>query len=432
MLLVTYDWPPFADSVGACQRMVYLARYLTDNKHSVSVVAASGVAFEGIGLGDVCSDVAVTYVRSFSQAARNRRVQAHKSSTGSLFGRSLARVLAHMKRAVRHLPLSYSAFDLVSYFSTLRRAILAEKPEGIVISGPPHGLFVLAILARRLIGYRGLIILDYRDGWNSQSAHRRPNRLAAWVERRVELKAVGCADVISHAAPAFPALFHEYFGVALPRSLLVMNGWWRDVSRPPDEISSKRAQSVAQWRIGYFGVATYGQDTYNDHSCIFNVVAWRELAKAGVQLNYYGLLDGNSSLSEWQHVLRVHPPVVPRDAASLMRAMDILLLVHVDASSGREVLAGKIFDYVRAQNPILCVAPADSAMSIFVREHNLGLTVNPGDAVTLREVLLNPERIRAAYIPPSDEFINGLSRQSQYAKIQRVLSERANIADCRL
>jgi glycosyltransferase involved in cell wall biosynthesis len=413
IVIVTYDWPPYADSVGSCQRMVYFARYLRDVGENVVVVAAKGHEEMDGGLVEAAGSISVEWAPSRVQSWRvaRKNIVASKARS-SLTHRIKGRILGFAKRCIRAVPLSYVVFDLQAFRGAILRAAarLTCGVDVVYISGPPHGLFVLSLMLRRLLGRRVTVVLDYRDGWNTQSVHQRNNRVAAWVEKRLELACLRKADLVTHASPALPQMFHERFGIELPRGLAVMNGWWH---RPSRAASMPAAGDPPT--IGYFGLANVGLGGFNDHSCLLEAAEQCVDGGCPVRFTYYGSLERADSheLPPW---VSTHKGIPPADAANHMQDMDALAVVHTEASSGREVLAGKIFDYARAGRPILCVAEPDAAMSRFVLDNGLGWVVRPGDIGEIADLLKGLAVISRAWVPPPEDTLSGFSRTSQYAR----------------
>jgi len=119
------------------------------------------------------------------------------------------------------------------------------------------------------------------------------------------------------------------------------------------------------------------------------------------------------------NVSRRHSLELQRDSEAL------LLLIPESGGRGRDVLTGKIFEYLAAERPILAAVPPDGAAARLLRDTGAGIVVPSDDVDALREALLDlHRRWKAGSLdgtPLSDEWRGRLSRGGRAEELAEVL-----------
>ena len=115
-----------------------------------------------------------------------------------------------------------------------------------------------------------------------------------------------------------------------------------------------------------------------------------------------------------------------RRSLELQRDSDVLLLLIPESGGrGKNVLTGKIYEYLAAERPILAAVPPDGAAAQLVREAGAGVVVPSDDVEGLRDALLDLHRQwqegRLDGTPLSPEWRARLSRGSRVEELADVL-----------
>ena len=66
----------------------------------------------------------------------------------------------------------------------------------------------------------------------------------------------------------------------------------------------------------------------------------------------------------------------------------LLLLITVLGSKGREILTGKIFEYLASKKPIIAIAPEDGLASRLIRSLDAGVIIPPRNLALVKEAIL--------------------------------------------
>src|SRR5262249_30057930 len=109
-----------------------------------------------------------------------------------------------------------------------------------------------------------------------------------------------------------------------------------------------------------------------------------------------------------------------REALAIASRMDVLLVLSSDKF--QYMLPGKLFDCLGVGRPVFAVAP-DGALSEFVREHRLGVAVDPGRGESMEAAF---ERFCRGYVyfrQQVREVAPAFTRLAMTRKLATVLDE---------
>lgn len=413
VVILTYDFLPNAASIGACQRMLYLAHHLESEGETVELVVADGRFLGWFGLEHMVSGLSVHRFRSYVNRVRGGRADAATAvaSSGNAFRRVLGGIAKRLSRKV--FP-DYSVIDSVAAYRQLRARFSADDNCTLLISGPPHGLFLQLFLVK-WFWPNVRVVLDYRDGWMSQKIFRPRSRIGVVVGRWLERAILRRADGVTYASPKFPALLLReiQFDVA-SKGRLVMNGWVSE-----DESVSQHALVLDRGaiNIGYFGAASEDVRSYRDIGPLLSAVGD---SASNVTLHCFGPIELKRDRSEYRNCV-FHGNLPQQTAMDCMRRMDWLVVLHTELETGEEPVPAKLFDYLRANRPILCIWAGDGAAPEIVRDESLGLVVDPRTSGAIERALVD-----IAGRGGGEEWISGCndlkySRRAQYQQMTAFL-----------
>ncbi len=174
-------------------------------------------------------------------------------------------------------------------------------------------------------------------------------------------------------------------------------------------------------RIGHFG-RLRENETIRNPDRLFEAV---EGLKDSVRLILYGDVSVSDRWKErLGEVVEFRGVVSHEEALREMQRMDVLLLYHSEREGSKEVVTGKLFEYMLAGRPILVLGPPHMEAAELVRRERIGYTTDLFDpkAVdsTLRSILdLRREGNLVRY---DIESLKHYSRQHQYSKILPLLA----------
>ncbi len=259
------------------------------------------------------------------------------------------------------------------------RIIRREQPALIFSTASPFTDHLIAALLSRLTGLPW--IADFRDFWVDR-ANFPQNRWRLFIDRKLEKWVLHQASHIvtttSLIAQRFKAINpHQKFTV-------ITNGY--------DEADFEPCQQVERsgelFRITYTGIFNREQNPAKF------LLAYRQFLDAHpgqrgkIRLRLIGQLDNPGDFDNYRFLKQLgidenveivsylpHEQVIRE-----MCEATVLMLLIGEYPHNEAVMTGKIFEYLRANRPILAVVPPDGVAAEVIRQTNSGI-VAPNDRV---------------------------------------------------
>nr|WP_236668711.1 glycosyltransferase family 4 protein [Hymenobacter rubidus] len=259
-----------------------------------------------------------------------------------------------------------------------------ERFDAVLTSSPPHSTQLIGLELKKRHGLRWLA--DLRDPWTDiyyyKDLHHTP--LAAWLDARYERQVLTQADAVLVTSPETKRLFLAKLP-ALPSTKfhVLPNGYdesdFRQSSRPP-------ADSL---RITHTGTIT---ELYHIDNLLTAVAACADAhPEVPFRLRFVGQVSTQLRRQiEQAGLLSVTEfiPFVPHDASvQFLLESSVLLMAIPDVPRNFGILPGKVFEYLAANKPILCVGPAGSDADNLLQECGAGQALPYEDEELMRQTL---------------------------------------------
>lgn len=238
------------------------------------------------------------------------------------------------------------------------------KSRGIRVictTGPHHSIHLVGLwLKRRLRA--PCWIADFRDAWVTDPKNTFPTRYHRWFNAQLEARVVQLADAVVTVSAAMRADFlARYPTLSAAKFHTIYNGY------DESDFSGVRPVSHGDGRVHVVHTGTVYERSGMDQviGCLGRVLQADPALARRVRFDFVGQVHPaawqalRACLDEWvlHDVVQFHGSVSHREAISRMLGADLLLLV---TGPGREVVTTKVFEYMRAGNPIVLIADAEA------------------------------------------------------------------------
>jgi glycosyltransferase involved in cell wall biosynthesis len=254
------------------------------------------------------------------------------------------------------------------------KAVRRYRPEVLYSTSSPVSAHLVALIVSRLTGVPW--VADFRDGWTrnpqGEAMNGRFGRLSAWLERKVVERAR--ALVVVDDSVELIGVEHDH-----PRRIVIRNG-----VDPEDVPTRGEPPRNTRFRLSYVG-ALYGErDAAPVFAALRSLIDRRAVDPSKVEVR----LVGHQTLDPSMDVERI--PItrvgyVDHGAAvGEMTTADALLFYAPASNRGS---SGKIFEYLAAGRPILCVAGADNFAFQLVDELDAGPCVEPSEQAGIESAI---------------------------------------------
>jgi glycosyltransferase involved in cell wall biosynthesis len=295
------------------------------------------------------------------------------------------------------------------------KAARRYRPDVLYSTSSPVSAHLVALIVSRISGIPW--VADFRDGWTRNPQPEPVPRLLAGLSARLERIVVRRAKYVVVVDESV-----ELVGIEPgdPRLVLIRNG-----VDPEDLPATPPTVRGEQFRLSYIG-ALYGE---RHAAPVF--AALRALVDRGVidPRDLDVRIVGHASLEDDANLARLPVTLTGyvdhATALSEMRSADVLLFYAPALNRGS---SGKIYEYLAAGRPILCVAGNDNFAFALVQELDAGPCAEPDDAGSIEAAI---ERLYRAWkdgtlaVAPEvrDEALRRFSRPALARQLAGVLSD---------
>lgn len=308
-----------------------------------------------------------------------------------------------------------------------------ERPDAVLISGPPFSQFLLAALVRarrRDVG----VVLDYRDEWSTYRStyEMMGSRLGAAVGDPLEAALLRCAHEVTTATEEFREnLLRRFTFLSPSRVHAIPNGYDPD-DFPPDLPSPSGDRFVVSYAgtvfkltsaRGFLGAVRRLHEREPELARLLRVSFMGRIVETERDA-----FEGTEALGVAQTGYLEHAAVVRALSASHM-----VLCILDDVPGVERIYPAKIFEQMVLKRPVLTLAPP-GALTRLVEAHRLGDVLGPRDEEGIARLLaarLRAFRDGTLAAPPTPIGIERYARPAlagEFAVVMREASDRARRA----
>ena len=390
LLVITYYWPP---SGGAgVQRCLKFVKHLGHFNVEPTVItvdpaqASYPVRDESL-LAEVPPTVRIVHTGTTEPFESYKRLTGRAVPYGGFANEGKPGPLQQVLRFVRgnlFIPDPRRGWNRHALAAVEKLLAAGEQFDAVLTSSPPHSTQLIGLELQRRHGLRWLA--DLRDPWTDiyyyKDLHHTP--LASWLDARYERQVLTHADAVLVTSPETKRLFLAK-NPTLPATKfhVLPNGYdesdFRQPSQPP----------AACLRITHTGTIT---ELYHINRLLEAVAAGaaahptvplrlRFVGQVSAQLRGQIAEAGLTDITEYLDF-------VPHEqSVAYLMESSVLLMAIPDVPRNLGILPGKVFEYLAAGKPILCVGPAGSDADNLLRECGAGQALPYEDAALMRQTL---------------------------------------------
>ncbi len=398
VLIISYYWPPSGGS--GVQRWLKFAKYLPENGWQPVVYTVENGEYPVIDESlnkDVPKEAIIlkqpiwepyTFYKKFTgQKKENKFGHGFVGAKKQNGLKKMLHTIAVWVRGNFFIPDAriYWVKPSVTYLYDY----LKKNPvDAIVTTGTPHSLHLIGLQLKQKLNIRW--IADFRDPWTgvyylkamklSSSSLRKHKKL----EKEVLLNADEIITVGTNLKKNLAALVAEKdIG---PKIHVISNGYDTDnnTTRPETILDRK-------FTLVYIGLFSKEQN----HPALWKAI--REVTeeipglKQHLELKFIGTIDSsieqeieNNQLSSYYNKLAY---VKHGEAIQLQKSAQVLLLSINNYPNAKEMLTGKLFEYIASGRPILCLGPNDGDAAAIVKYTNTGIVCEWDDLTKIKDTL---------------------------------------------
>ena len=233
------------------------------------------------------------------------------------------------------------------------------------------------------------LVVDFRDPWLTNSFIEYPTKLHRYIEKKMEKYVLMQADYITVASDLIKDDLIKRYPFVKSKIETITNGF-----DPDDFKNSYISKKPRKFRITYTG-SLYGHLTAKTFfHTLKDLISKNEELKKNIEVIFAG--NYGKETEKLVRELKLEKNVklkgyLPhRKCINLLKNSDVLLLlITILGSKGKEILTGKIFEYIASKKPIIAIVPEDGLASKLIQSLNIGVIIPPRNSDLIKSSILD-------------------------------------------
>jgi glycosyltransferase involved in cell wall biosynthesis len=365
ILMIAFHFPPFSGSSGV-QRTLRFAQYLPNHGWQPIVLTATKRAYEQTS-NDLLRDIPPGLLVQRALALNTARDLAIRG-----------RYPAFLARPDRWKTWAFAAIPVAL------RLVRQYRPEILWSTYPIPTAHVIAYWTARLTGLPW--IADFRDPMAQDGYPADP---ATWRSyERIERKAISSASACVFTTRGAADAYRQRYPAFADRIALIENGF----DEQSYEGLPRRGAALAagRWTLLHSGVV-YPSERDPTHLYAALAALKRTGRADGLLVRFRAsghdeLLKNLARRYDVENMVDLAPPIPYRDALLEMASADALLVMQ--ASNCNEQIPAKVYEYLRAQRPIVALTDPLGDTADLLRRCGIGFTARLDDASEIEQIVL--------------------------------------------
>lgn len=249
---------------------------------------------------------------------------------------------------------------------------LAEHPVDVIIStGPPHTCHLIALGLKKSTGIPWLA--DFRDPWTGIDFYQdlRLSRYADKKHHRLELAVLTRANEIVAVTPSMATDFNFLH----KRSYQVITNGFDSA----DFENDAKEPLTEKFTLTHLGSMVPARNPVQLWRCLEQMIEEGHPIREHLKIQLVGQVDHSiiQSIEDCNliHYLEKTDYVSHDKAIRILQSSQLLLLVINQSANTKNILTGKLFEYMAARRPILCIGPVDGDAAKAIRTTSSGYCI---------------------------------------------------------
>jgi len=434
VLVIVYYWPPSGG--GGVQRWVKLAKYLPQMGWEPIIYAPDEADYPLMDHSleaDISPDLQLIrnpiieprkiYAKWLGKG--EKEAKPNQPSADEIFyhdasQRSWKQNLALWIRGNLFIPDARALWIRPS-IRFLKKYLKDHPVDAIISTGPPHSLHLIGEALHRKLDIPW--IADFRDAWTEIEFFDKL-MLSRWAENRhhkLERKVLKQADLSLVTADYWIDLYQKR---GAQRVEVLLNGFDKD------DFQHVQPTPNAHFALSHVGTLAHDRNPMSLWEALRELSDEIPTFRDKLQVHFAGKTDSlvKKSLADLglgDHI-HDHGYISHHEAISLMAASPLLLLlINQSEKNALGRVPGKVFEYLAAQRPILCIGPEGSSIDRILQDSQAGESIAFDDKDGLKQSLHQAfTQWQSGAMPRTKEvLIEPYTRRAQAAQLSGFLHE---------
>lgn len=261
---------------------------------------------------------------------------------------------------------------------------LQKNPVDLIVStGPPHTMHLIAYNLKHATGLPW--IADFRDPW-TQISYYKDLKLLPFADnkhKRLEKKMLAGADRVMVVSDGMKKEFNE---ICNREYQVIPNGY------DEDDIPKTKIIRDKKFSLAHIGTLATSRNPAALWKALKQIADENKGFRENLEIKLVGKVDIHVLEMIKSHGLEKNLHLIPylshdKVVEEQHKSAVLLLLIHDTPKAGL-ILTGKLFEYLSARRPILCIGPEDGNAAKIISETESGATVNRENISGLKQQIL--------------------------------------------
>ena len=428
LLIITYYWPPSGG--GGVQRWLKFVKYLREFGWEPVVYTPENPEMPSVDealLKEVPDDLTViknkiwepySFYKRFTGRKKEEKIQT-AFLTEKRHKRGVAEQFSVWIRGNLFIPDARKFWikPSVKYLT----AYLRENPVDIIVStGPPHSTHLIGMKLKQKLNIPWLA--DFRDPWTNIDYYRdlKLGKHADRIHHQLEKKVLHQADAVTVVSPGMETDFKT---IHSRKYDVVPNGYdAADLERLP-EIKPETDKFV----LAHIGSLTRTRNPENLWEALKQLVSEDKGFAETLSILNVGKTDVSVTESLKNNGLEKYliskGYLSHEEVLKEQRKATLLLLLINNTPNAKLILTGKLFEYLAARRPIICIGPRDGDAAGVIRKTGAGKVYDFNEVEKLKVDLAEYYRLfKSEKLEKTSGNIEQYERKNLTKKMSEILN----------
>ncbi|MEO5571965.1 MAG: glycosyltransferase family 4 protein [Bacteroidia bacterium] len=426
VLIITYYWPPSGGN--GVQRWVKFAKYLRDFNWEPVVFTVSNGEYPVLDhslVKDIPEGIEVIKHQIWEPYFLYKKFTGKKSDSKinrDVVGKN--RKLSFTEKTALWLRGNIFIPDARKFWikpsvKFLCNYLQSNPVDAIISTGPPHTDHLIALGIKKKLNIKW--IADFRDPWTTMDYFNdlRLSSFAFKKHHRLELEVLRTADKVISVGSMMKKEFDEK---RKSRTEIITNGFDRE------DFVTDEVNLSGEFSIVHIGSFLERRNPVSLWKALRELISENTELKNKIKIKLIGRVEQSIFYSLKEYNLESYVESIPymdhQKVIKEMKRSQVLLLPIDDFDGAKWVLTGKLFEYLAAKRPILCIGPQDGDAALVLAATKAGNTFDFDDVAGIKKQLLEYFNLYLQNkLQVNSSSIDNYSRKRLTQKLAGILNE---------
>ena len=369
VLVITYYWPPRGGA--GVQRWVKFIKYFKDQNINPFIISvdpdfASYPLIDNSLKNDIPDNTNVYLTKTNEPYSFYKKINNNQTPYAGFANEGRPNFFQKIARFIRgnfFIPDSRKGWNNFAYKKAVE-ILEKENIDTVITTSPPHSTQLIGLKLKETQNIKW--IADLRDPWTDIYYYKSMlhTKWAKQKDLNYEKRVIEKSDKVVVVSDSIKQLLLNKSNLVKESKIHIIPNGFDD-----DDFLVSSKNNNSKFLLSYVGTITkdYPLDSIK-----------KSISNLNINLEFTGKADEPTKLL-LNEVASFNNHVKHKESINLLLASDMLLLVIPKISNNKGILTGKLFEYLGARKPILCIGPTDGDAAKIIEECKAGKTFDYSD-----------------------------------------------------